>query len=342
MNFDNITGATGYLDNQIKNVMNVYYQHPRYRETGTYYNFRCDICGDSKKSKSKKRAYILKSDNRCWTFYCHNCGNKMSAANWLKDYYQIYYKEYLRDLLSQRDEQSLNKTVEVKVDSLADKKEKKETKHFVPIITVNEQVPIIRAKFLCEERKIPKEVWSRWYVAMDGIYKNRIIIPFYDHLGKTYYYQARSIYSKMEPKYLSRKDPENKMNSIYNYYLVDDDMPVIIFEGMIDSLFIDNSIAITGLKINNEVIWKRLQNFKYRYFLLDSDKDGRRISQELLLKGEFVFLWSKFIKEYKLPQREKWDINDVYLFLNRDKKFSFDELLPFFSNNFFDKVHLIM
>ena len=37
------------------------------------YNFRCPVCGDSKKSKTKARAYLyrVKSD---MFFKCHNCG----------------------------------------------------------------------------------------------------------------------------------------------------------------------------------------------------------------------------------------------------------------------------
>ena len=39
----------------------------------TLYNFRCPICGDSKKNKNKTRGYIypVKANTN---FKCHNCG----------------------------------------------------------------------------------------------------------------------------------------------------------------------------------------------------------------------------------------------------------------------------
>ena len=47
------------------------------------YNFRCPICGDSKKNKSKTRGYLysVKSDVN---FKCHNCGASITFNNFLK------------------------------------------------------------------------------------------------------------------------------------------------------------------------------------------------------------------------------------------------------------------
>ena len=47
------------------------------------YNFRCPICGDSQKNKSKTRGYLygVKADVN---FRCHNCGASMTFSNFLK------------------------------------------------------------------------------------------------------------------------------------------------------------------------------------------------------------------------------------------------------------------
>ena len=43
---------------------------------GEKWQFRCNICGDSKKSKTKRRAWILKSKKGVWIFNCFNsCGS---------------------------------------------------------------------------------------------------------------------------------------------------------------------------------------------------------------------------------------------------------------------------
>ena len=44
------------------------------------YNFRCCICGDSKKNKNKARAYFYNIKNNT-NFKCHNCGSSMSFNN---------------------------------------------------------------------------------------------------------------------------------------------------------------------------------------------------------------------------------------------------------------------
>ena len=57
------------------------------------YNFRCPICGDSKKNKNKARAYIYAIKNNA-NFKCHNCGSSLSFNNFLKDQYPQLHRQY--------------------------------------------------------------------------------------------------------------------------------------------------------------------------------------------------------------------------------------------------------
>ena len=59
----------------------------------TLYNFRCPICGDSKKNKNKTRGYIypVKANTN---FKCHNCGASMSFNNFLKKVDPSLHKQY--------------------------------------------------------------------------------------------------------------------------------------------------------------------------------------------------------------------------------------------------------
>ena len=62
------------------------------------YNFRCPICGDSQKNKSKTRGYLyaVKAD---MNFRCHNCGASMTLSNFLKEIDTVLHKQYiLKDL----------------------------------------------------------------------------------------------------------------------------------------------------------------------------------------------------------------------------------------------------
>ena len=47
------------------------------------YNFRCPICGDSKKNKNKTRGYLYQVKANT-NYKCHNCGASMSFNNFLK------------------------------------------------------------------------------------------------------------------------------------------------------------------------------------------------------------------------------------------------------------------
>ena len=57
------------------------------------YNFRCPICGDSKKNKNKTRGYIYGVKNNI-NFKCHNCGSSMSFNNLMKELDPSLHKRY--------------------------------------------------------------------------------------------------------------------------------------------------------------------------------------------------------------------------------------------------------
>ena len=58
------------------------------------YNFRCPVCGDSKKNKSKTRGYLynMKADVN---FKCHNCGASMTTSNFIKTVDPTLHKQYV-------------------------------------------------------------------------------------------------------------------------------------------------------------------------------------------------------------------------------------------------------
>ncbi len=58
------------------------------------YNFRCPICGDSKKHKNKARGYFYQVKNNT-NFKCHNCGVNISFNNFLKEIDTTTHKEYI-------------------------------------------------------------------------------------------------------------------------------------------------------------------------------------------------------------------------------------------------------
>ena len=63
------------------------------RVKSNLYNFRCPICGDSKKNKNKTRGYLY-SVKANTNFKCHNCGSSMSLNNLLKKLDPTLHKQY--------------------------------------------------------------------------------------------------------------------------------------------------------------------------------------------------------------------------------------------------------
>jgi len=187
---------------------------------------------------------------------------------------------------------------------------------------------------------IPEEVYSKWFYAEDGYlynnkskvgFKQRLVIPFYNAEGKIYYYQGRALHSWQSPRYKSRKIG----NNIYNYYLVDKSKPVTVLEGPIDSIFVDNSIAVTGLKFGDE----KLNVFPNKRFLQDNDASGNKMAINLLDTGTPVFNWQLFLREYDCDKAIK-DVNDFIRYNKHGiKKLTSDIIDSYFTNRVFDKVY---
>ena len=58
------------------------------------YNFRCPLCGDSKKNKNKARGYLYQVKNNT-NYKCHNCGVNISFNNFLKEIDNTTHKQYV-------------------------------------------------------------------------------------------------------------------------------------------------------------------------------------------------------------------------------------------------------
>lgn len=314
----NLNENTLVLDKYIRIILNTQFSNVSINSAG--YNFRCNVCNDSKKSKFKKRGWILKSKHP-WMYYCFNCGISIPATKWIKQYFPSIHRDLIKEiLLLNKHDIKPQKLIETKIE-----KEKPDIE-FIPILKGNGYF-FDKAKQLCVSRKIPENIWQKWYISVDDTYKNRLIIPFYDRDNKIYYFQARALYNT-DNKYLNMV--ENREEAIYNYYFIDREKPVIVTEGIIDSLFVENSIALLGTKWPDEV-QNKINDFKL-YFILDNDKAGKDKAKTLLKSGHNIFMWKHFMKKYNLPKREKWDLNDICIYLNKEK-FTFEELKEFFTNS---------
>ena len=256
-----------YIDIKFLNLLST--RLPKFkRKSENLFNFRCPHCGDSKKSSSKARGFVYLKKNNMF-FKCHNCGVGQTLGNLIKFLDPTMYKEYVFERFkdgkveSEKPEFDFTPSKILK-SKTADEKQLDSLKRFDQLVTTHP------AKKFVFDRLIPKEHWdkflfcSKFYEWTNSIVPNkfpslsqdhpRVVIPFYDRAGQFFAFQGRA-FGKEQPKYITIKFDETKQK-IYGLDRIDLNKPVMITEGPIDSLFLDNAIALAGadavVKIQHE------------------------------------------------------------------------------------------
>lgn len=321
------------LKKYVTMIMNSYFKEAIHKDEK--WNFRCNVCGDSQKSLRKKRGWILKSKKTNeWIFTCFNCGQTHSLQYWMKKYFPEFHRMFLNEFLQLEigSEKVILPVYEKKIEVV--KKVMKKRDKFISLISNEKNELIDKSIEYVKGRLIPEEVWKKWFVCTKGVMKNRLIIPFYNKEDEIYFWQGRALFDTMYPKYLNCE--RERENIIYNIDFIDESKPVGVLEGVVDSLFLTNSIATLSTNWSKEIQTK-LDSLKTYYIIdYDSSNDTKKRIEELLKQGKVLFNWVKFIKDLGLPKREKWDLNSVVCFLNKNITFNYNDLKRYLTVDFFD------
>jgi hypothetical protein len=176
----------------------------------------------------------------------------------------------------------------------------------------------------CKSNSISELIYSNWFYSTGGKWENRLIIPFYDSENKMYHFTTRSITGEGY-KYMS---PFSNIIPLYNIFNVDINSPVIFVRSIIDSLFIENSVAISNndftsldyLGVDRSNMW----------FIFDNTDKGKKEALVLMEMGYNVFLWKKFINKKRLKNEK--DISKIVV-ANNLSHLRADDVKEFFSNN---------
>ena len=246
-----------YIDIKFLNLLSTRLQKFK-RKSENLFNFRCPHCGDSKKSSSKARGFVYRKKNDMF-FKCHNCGVGQTLGNLIKFLDPTMYKEYVFERFkdgkveSEKPEFDFTPSKILKTKT-AHERTLESLKQFDQLVTTHP------AKKFLFDRLIPKEHWDKFFFCpnffewTNSIVPNkfpnlkgdhpRVVIPFYDRSGKFFAFQGRA-FGKEQPKYITIKFDETKQK-IYGLDRIDLNKPVMITEGPIDSLFLDNALALAG------------------------------------------------------------------------------------------------
>jgi len=281
-------------------------------------NLRCPICGDSQKSKAKARGWILEKDNSA-LYYCHNCGASLSLRNFLKSIDHNLYNEYVVDIalekgLKKKEEPKLKPLDTLVTKQPSFKKKGSPLKSIKKISALQFDHPV--RKYIAK-RAIPTKTHYKLYYApkfnawtnsliADKMPTNRdeprLVLPFIDKKGEVFGYQGRA-FSKDSIRYITIMLDENKPK-IFGLDTVDFNKTYYVVEGPIDSLFVDNCVAMAGADGNGS----GLENTENAVFVFDNEPRNRDIVRRMekcLDAGYKVCIWPEHI--------EQKDINDMVL-----------------------------
>ena len=273
------------------------------------YNFRCPICGDSKKHKNKARGYFYqhKTDTN---FKCHNCGASTTFGNFVKQIDPSLHKQYVmekfKEGLTGRHRNIPNPIFEEP--KFEFKKPVFKKKLDLPRA---DEVPI--AKEYLENRKLDP---SKFYFAYKfkewtntqkqtfdtiGRDESRIIIPMYDKDKTLIGFQGRSL-GPNSVKYITVmiKDDAPK---IYGLDQIDNEKPIYIIEGPFDATLVQNGVAMCGSDLD-------IRSFGWSdyIYVYDNEPRNREIVNRIdktINGGYKVVIWPTSIVEK--------DINDMVL-----------------------------
>jgi len=265
------------------------------------YNFRCPICGDSKKNKTKTRGYLytVKADVN---YRCHNCGASMTFSNFLKELDPVVHKQYVFERFKQGttgrgtvveepvfkfDTPKFNTTVDLPLASTVDISR-----------TYLERRKLDPTKFYYAERFV--EYVNSHNQNMDVKEHPRIIIPLY-YEKNLVGVQGRALDSN-SVKYITTIFYDDAPK-IYGLDSIRRGAPVFVTEGPFDSTFIRNSIAMCGA--DGDV---RKWGVSTPVWVYDNEPRSKEITERIsktIARGESVVIWPSNIHEK--------DINDMVL-----------------------------
>ena len=266
-------------------------------------NFRCPICGDSQKSKTLCRGWLIEKDTTAM-FHCFNCGQSHPLWRLLKLTDVGLYNDYVID--------SKLETLTAPVPNF-----KRSGSPLLKIKRMGQLPADHPARSYINKRKIPTKAHHRLYYApkfntwVNSLIPDklpqperdlpRLILPLIDQNGVVFGFQGRA-FDKLSIRYITiMLEDRAKLFGLdqvvfyKKYYVV---------EGPIDSLFLSNAVAMAGADGNAT----GLENLDNAVFVFDNEPRNKEIvsrMEKMIDRGYKVCIWPS-----KITVK---DINDMVL-----------------------------
>jgi len=299
-------------------------------------NCRCPICGDSQSNPNKCRGYFFEKDGSYY-YKCHNCGVSLSLYSFMEKVSPSLVAEYQLERYKSNQVKK-PKRPKVKATGVGDmfglfKKKYKETvnsQYLVPIESLDNDHPAVE---FVTRRKIPTDKLHLLHYTDDfGSFSRemtgepvegkepRIVLPFFDSEGNMVAAQGRALslrsvtgsidrsteQTRKLLRYITIKSKDAPDRLWFGQWRANPDKKIYVVEGPIDSLFLDNCIAMVGAS-GFDNIPKHLRKSEGVY-ILDNEPRNKSIcdlNKKLIDAGRNVCIWPS---ELKIK-----DINDMVI-----------------------------
>lgn len=164
------------------------------------------------------------------------------------------------------------------------------------------------------KRRITQDIIDKFNIGFTSNYddftlRNRIIIPSYDRYGFLNFFVGRDFTGKNKMKYCNSKIPKD--NIIFQEELINWDADIVLCEGAIDVLYLNNSISLLGKVLSKDsALYKSILNRSNAKVIicLDADTDIDEVKKiyKILSVGRLKG------KIYYIRLTDKKDFGEVY------------------------------
>ena len=296
------------------------------------FNFRCPVCGDSKKDKRKKRGNAQVWEGVLF-IKCFNCGYSKSFNYFLRTNFPLHYKDYLKDNFKATG--GVLKKAQIKGNEAHKDGIVKRVYPNMSIPTITSLESTHKAYEYVMKRKIPKEYHDKiFYTNNFRKFTNkfvskfiktnktdeRLVIPFYDKFKRLVGFQGRTL-SNNTPKYYTIKlFPDNPL--LYGVDTLDTSKQIYVVEGPIDSMFLKNSIATRTAISKYDDLLKLAPKDKF-VLIYDNEprnKDTCAFMEKALNEKFQIVIWNKKMKYKDINEMIKngLTIEDIYDMIDKN------------------------
>jgi predicted RNA-binding Zn-ribbon protein involved in translation (DUF1610 family) len=263
-------------------------------KSSTLWNFRCPFCGDSAINKHKSRGYLYPKEGHL-RFKCFNCGTDNNFGLFLKNLNQALHSQYKTEKFKSK--KKVDNFKPAHVGEVIEQKKDTLEHLFEPLS--DEAIDYLKS------RKVDKtdDIWftsdmskfAKFFPDKELPKDKRIIFPIRNRKREVVGLSARTI------------DPKNKMRYVLLNYLdqplifgldkVDIGRKVYVVEGAIDSLHLNNAVAVNGSDLTkvSEFIPKKNQ-----ILIFDNQPRNKQIILKMLKAcqdGYSMIIWPKNLYE---------------------------------------------